>query len=200
MDTAFTTLKRLGIRTVNGDINLFTDSLNHFYKADLVNNKLLYTGFTIDSFVNRAYWSYTYNTDSKNGWMFTQNGLYNEAFTTNTAWANLTYAGYSNDNGVLYSTIDRLFFQYNSDQFSLTLGRQRINWGIHFVWQPNDIFNSFNYLDFNYPERPGSDALRLQYYTSATSSVDIAYKINAQNQSTFGAKYAFNVWNYDFQT
>ena len=80
MDTAFTTLKRLGIRTVNGDINLFTDSLNHFYKVDLINNKVLYTGFAIDSFVNKAGWSYTYNTDSKNGWMVTQNGLYKTHF------------------------------------------------------------------------------------------------------------------------
>lgn len=65
MDTAFTILKRLGIKTVNGDINLFTDSLNHFYKLNLVKNKLIYTGFTIDSFVNKVNWSYSYNTDSK---------------------------------------------------------------------------------------------------------------------------------------
>ena len=80
MDTAFTTLKRLGMRTVNGDINLYTDSLNHFYKLDLVKNKLIYTGFSIDSFVNKAYWFYTYNTDSKNGWMVTQSGLYKTHF------------------------------------------------------------------------------------------------------------------------
>jgi len=89
--------------------------------------------------------------------------------------------------------------QYNAKKFTLTLGRQRINWGINTVWQPNDIFNNFNYLDFNYPERPGADAVRFQYYTGVASSLDIAYKINAKKQSTFAAKYAFNRWNYDFQ-
>ena len=97
MDTAFTTLKRLGIRTVNGDINLFTDSLNHFYKADLVNNKLLYTGFTIDSFVNKAYWSYTYNTDSKNGWMVTENGLYKTHFNFKDGFTFKQYPFYKVD-------------------------------------------------------------------------------------------------------
>jgi hypothetical protein len=80
LDTSFTKLKRLGILTVNGNTNLFIDSLNHFYKADLIKNQLLYTGFTIDSFVNKAFWYYTYNTDSKNGWMVTQSGLFKTHF------------------------------------------------------------------------------------------------------------------------
>jgi sigma-B regulation protein RsbU (phosphoserine phosphatase) len=80
IDTAFTTLKRLSLKTINGNINLFNDSLNHFYKVDVVNNKVLYTGFTIDNFVNNALWFYTYNEDSKNGWMITQSGLFKTSF------------------------------------------------------------------------------------------------------------------------
>ena len=80
LDTAFTTLKRVSVKTFNGNINLFIDSTNHFYRADLVKNKLVYTGFTIDSFVNNAYWFYAYNKDSKNGWMVTKNGLYKTSF------------------------------------------------------------------------------------------------------------------------
>ena len=38
MDTAFTTLKRLGPRTVNGNINLYTDSLNHLFRISVKNN------------------------------------------------------------------------------------------------------------------------------------------------------------------
>jgi hypothetical protein len=127
------------------------------------------------------------------------NGLYNTMFTEDPGWINLTHAWHENNNGVLFSNIDRLFFQYNGDMITLTIGRQRINWGINMVWQPNDIFNSFNYLDFNYPERPGSDAIRFQYFTGMTSSFELAYKIDGKNQSTFAAKYAFNQWNYDFQ-
>jgi ligand-binding sensor domain-containing protein len=121
MDTAFTTLKRLGIRTVNGDINLFTDSLNHFYKADLVNNKLLYTGFTIDSFVNKAFWSYTYNTDSKNGWMFTQNGLYKTYFNFKDGFTFKQYPFYKVD---LSELSPGLFAEGSGDNEVLWIGSQ----------------------------------------------------------------------------
>ena len=127
------------------------------------------------------------------------NGFYNSMYTKDLGWMNLTHAWHQDDNGVLFSNIDRLFFQYNGEKLTLTIGRQRINWGINMVWQPNDIFNSFNYLDFNYPERPGADAVRVQYYTGMTSSLELAYKIDGKDQSTYAAKYAFNLWNYDFQ-
>lgn len=126
-------------------------------------------------------------------------GMYNTMMSKETGFMNLTHVWKSSNNGMLITNLDRLFFQYNSAKISFTLGRQRINWGIHPVWQPNDIFNNFNYLDFNYPERPGSDAVRVQYYTGMTSSLDLAYKIDSNHHSTFGAKYSFNQWNTDFQ-
>jgi ligand-binding sensor domain-containing protein len=97
IDTAFTTLKRLSLKTINGNINLFNDSLNHFYKVDVVNNKVLYTGFTIDNFVNNALWFYTYNEDSKNGWMITQSGLYKTSFDFNKGFTFKEYPFYKVD-------------------------------------------------------------------------------------------------------
>ena len=97
MDTSFTSLKQLSILTVNDNINLFIDSLNHFYKADLVKNKLIYTGFTIDSFVNKAGWSYTYNTDSKYGWMRTKSGLYKTYFDFKNGFTFKQYPFYKVD-------------------------------------------------------------------------------------------------------
>ena len=97
MDTSFTTMGRLNIQVFNGNINLFIDSLNHFYKVDLAKNKVVYTGFTIDSFVNKAYWFYTYNKDSKNGWMVTQNGLYKTKFDINKGFTFQQYPFYKVD-------------------------------------------------------------------------------------------------------
>ena len=122
MDTAFTTLKRLvGQRTVNGNINLFTDSLNHFYKVDLINNKVLYTGFTIDSFVNKTYWTYTYNTDSKNGWMVTENGLYKTYFNFKDGFTFKQYPFYKVDLSELSSG---LFAEGAGDNEVLWMGSQ----------------------------------------------------------------------------
>ncbi len=101
--------------------------------------------------------------------------------------------------------------KWTRDKFELTIGRQRINWGTNLVWNPNDIFNAFNYFDFNYIERPGSDAVLLEYYTGDFSSIQLAGKLNYRQELidsitidkklslTAAALYKFNRWSYDFQ-
>ncbi|MCD4772921.1 MAG: hypothetical protein K8R41_06005 [Bacteroidales bacterium] len=99
----------------------------------------------------------------------------------------------------LYTNIDRLNFEYISGKFEVKIGRQRINWSTNLVWTPNDIFNSFSYFDFDYIEHAGCDAVKLQYYTGMTSSVQFAAKINHNDKVTIAGMYRFNKWNYDFQ-
>jgi hypothetical protein len=100
---------------------------------------------------------------------------------------------------VLNMNVDRLYFQYEKGKFSATVGRQRINWGKTFVWNPNDIFNAYSFFDFDYAERPGSDAIRLQYYTTEVSSVELAAKIDKNEDITAAAIWRFNLKGYDFQ-
>lgn len=97
------------------------------------------------------------------------------------------------------TNFDRFNIRYATGNFQATIGRQRINWGINFVWNPNDIFNTFDYFDFDYVERPGCDAVHIQYYTSATSSVEAAIKIDSDEELTLAGMYRFNKWFYDFQ-
>ncbi|KAA6301681.1 MAG: hypothetical protein EZS26_002146 [Candidatus Ordinivivax streblomastigis] len=110
-----------------------------------------------------------------------------------------------NKNGfVLNSSFDRAYLDYTFRNVQVKIGRQRINWGIGLVWNPNDIFNAFSYIDFDYEERPGSDAVSVTWYKSATSSFDFVGKINknpldSSLQSTIAARYLFNVKSYDFQ-
>jgi hypothetical protein len=121
LDTAFTTLKRVGFRKVNDSIILFVDSLNHFYKADLVKNKLIYTGFTIDSFVNKSAWAYTYNSDSKYGWMRTKNGLYKTYFDFKNGFTFKQYPFYKVDLSELSSS---MFAEGGGDEEVLWIGSQ----------------------------------------------------------------------------
>ncbi len=109
---------------------------------------------------------------------------------------------------ILNTTIDRLYLQYETGKFSATLGRQRINWGKTFVWNPNDLFNAYSFFDFDYPEKPGSDALRLEYYTGIASSIQLAANIksvitdslgNKKDKYTLAGLWRFNKWAYDFQ-
>lgn len=102
--------------------------------------------------------------------------------------------------GLLFnSTIDRLNLDINRGKYQFTAGRQRINWGQTFAWNPNDIFNIYSYFDFDYEEKPGSDALRLQYYPDISSRFDLAVKAGHDSNITCALLYAFNRRNYDFQ-
>jgi len=99
-----------------------------------------------------------------------------------------------------YSTIDRLFVDWKGKNQNLRLGRQRINWGIATIWNPNDIFNAYNFLDVDYEERPGSDAIKYQRNWENLSSLDIVYARTGKSGSILAAKYFFNKWDFDFQS
>lgn len=101
---------------------------------------------------------------------------------------------------VLHSLIDRASLNYSQGAWDITLGRQRINWGINTLWNPNDIFNAFNFLDFDYEERPGSDAVRIQYFPGLMSRLEAAYAPGKTwDESVLGILYGFNVAQYDIQ-
>ena len=100
---------------------------------------------------------------------------------------------------VLNSKIDRAYIDYTKDKFQVTIGRQRINWGQCFTWNPNDLFNAYSFFDFDYVEKPGSDAIRMQYYSTNTSTFEFAVKADNNSKVTSALLYRFNKWNYDIQ-
>jgi hypothetical protein len=95
--------------------------------------------------------------------------------------------------------IDRAYIDYIKNKFQLRIGRQRINWGQCYTWNPNDLFNVYSFYDFDYVEKPGCDAFRLQYFTSSTSTLEMAVKLDNNHKITSAALYRFNKWNYDIQ-
>ena len=100
----------------------------------------------------------------------------------------------------VHSMFDRAYVDYTSGKWQIRTGRQRVNWGVNLVWNPNDIFNTFSYFDFDYEERPGTDAVRIQYYTGTTSSAELVYKPGRdQAHSVVAGMYKFSRWDYDFQ-
>lgn len=104
------------------------------------------------------------------------------------------------DGAVFHSMIDRVYLDYSIGDWQIRFGRQRINWGINLVWNPNDVFNTYSFLNFDYEERPGTDALKVQYYTSETSSLELVYQIGEDSdERALAARFRFNKWNYDFQ-
>jgi hypothetical protein len=119
---------------------------------------------------------------------------------TDNGYINLSKLWVNEGALVIHSAIDRALLNYSSSKMNVAAGRQRINWGINTIWNPNDLFNAYSFLDFDYEERPGVDAIRMQYFVKTFSSAEFAFKPSKEkNQSVAAALYKFNKWKYDFQ-
>lgn len=193
------------------------DSLKNYafsgYISDLQNatfdsiNKTWSTGNLIHNRLNFKYFpneKISFNVEVRNRLVFGENVTSNPQSARNFEFDNgvvkLTRNIANGKSYVLNSAIDRLYFSYVYNNWLLTVGRQRINWGQTFVWNPNDIFNAYSFFDFDYTERPGSDAIRIQHFTTETSSTEVAVKWNHEKKITIAALYKFNLFEYDFQT
>ena len=124
---------------------------------------------------------------------------YSDFVARDFGYFDMTWVWAENNSWIGISQLDRLMFDYNKGNFQVTLGRQRINWGQTFVWNPNDLFNTYSYFDFDYEEKPGSDALRLQYYIGESSKIELSTALNSDNKVTSVLLYRFNTRGYDIQ-
>lgn len=96
--------------------------------------------------------------------------------------------------------IDRASVRYTAGRWEITAGRQRINWGINTVWNPNDVFNTYNFFDFDYEERPGCDALRVCYAGGKRGSAEGAMRFERDGSvGLAGALYKRTIGKYDVQ-
>jgi hypothetical protein len=147
---------------------------------------------------------FTFATEARNriyfGQMVREFPDYDLAVDMDKGYFDLSHILVSGNGWFMHSLIDRAWLDYTKGNWQIRVGRQRINWGINLVWNPNDIFNSFSYFDFDYEERPGTDAVKIQYYTGVTSSAQLVYKLGENSdESAIAGMYRFSKFNYDFQ-
>jgi hypothetical protein len=181
------------------DLNSFTVT-DHFDSLDYVNllhNRLNFSFNFSPKFKgrleirNRIFFGDLWKQAPDFGKLINQG---DELMSLSKLWVN-------HSNLVIQSVIDRGWLQYVSGKWDIKLGRQRINWGLNNTWNPNDIFNAFNFLDFDYEERPGADALRIQRTLKNNSVMELAYKPGKNKNMHVGALlYRFNKNKFDFQT
>lgn len=112
---------------------------------------------------------------------------------------NMSYFIVREDNFVFNSMIDRLWLKYQKDKIEISIGRQRVNWGVNTIWNNNDLFNAYNFIDFDYIERPGSDVVRFIYTGDNLSSFEIVYMPNERKGYALAGLYKLNSFGYDFQ-
>jgi len=101
---------------------------------------------------------------------------------------------------VIHAMIDRAYLEYTKGDWEIKVGRQRVNWGKNLVWNPNDLFNTYSFFDFDYEERPGSDAVRIKKYTGFASSFEFASNISDHfDEVVMAGMWSLNKDGYDVQ-
>jgi len=124
---------------------------------------------------------------------------YSDYVSRDVGYFDMTWLWADNNSWIGLSQLDRLMIDYTTGNLQITVGRQRINWGQTFVWNPNDLFNTYSYFDFDYEEKPGSDAIRMQYYIGESSKLELSTSLNSDNNVTSVLLYRFNTHGYDIQ-
>lgn len=126
--------------------------------------------------------------------------FYSDFIAQNDHLINASWLIFKENSFMMHSTSDRFYFNYRKEQWQVRIGRQRINWGINTVSNPNDLFNTYSFFDFDYEERPGTDAIRIQYFSGPLSRVEMAFSPGKTPRENVGALlYAFDYNNYDIQ-
>ncbi len=126
--------------------------------------------------------------------------FYADAIDTDHGYLNLSWMIADQETWILHYIPDRLNMDWYNDDWRVTVGRQRVNWGINTMSNPNDLFNIYSFYDFDYPERPGSDAIRIQYFLDWASRIEFAYSpARDMRNSVAAGLYSFNTRGYDIQ-
>lgn len=180
---------------VNEMFSVFTENLdNSWYWQNTVHNRLTFGWqpgeyWRIDAGIRNRLFSgdfldipgYAKNTGKDNGYM------------------DLSWNIMDKKNALLNMACDRLYLTFEKEKWCLKLGRQRVNWGQTFVWNANDLFNSYSFFDFDYIERPGCDAFRGTYYHNATSFSEVVVSLDHSKKVTAALLHHGTIKNFDYQ-
>jgi hypothetical protein len=186
--------------TVNGYLTTMESIMFDTLSGPFINDFLLHNRLNFKGYIND---NITIAAELRNrlftGDMAKLGNMYSSITDKDEGIADMSWNLITEKSFFINTTIDRLWIDYNKGSFQARIGRQRINWGQTLVWNPNDIFNAYSFFDGDYIERPGSDAVRLQYYPSWSSAVELAVKADSEKDITAAGLYRFSKWGYDIQ-
>ena len=186
--------------SLNGYITSMQSVMFDTLSEPFINDFLLHNRFNIKGYLNN---NITIAAEFRNrlftGDMVKMGKTYSGMIGKDEGIVDMSWNIFNEESFFLNTTIDRLWIDFNYDKFQARIGRQRINWGQTFVWNPNDIFNAYSFFDVDYIERPGSDAIRLQYYPASSYVAEIAVKADSEKDITAAGLFRFSKWGYDIQ-
>ena len=175
----------------------FDNGLNLFHYDNLLHNRI------------NTHWQFKPNWTAEidlrtrlfNGYSVRHIPEYAKIISQDNGLVDLSWNLINTRNTVLNTQIDRFYTTFYANKWELDIGRQRINWGKTLVWNPNDLFNTYSYLDFDYEEKPGTDAIRFQYFSGFASGYEVAFKPGRHSLKESVAAFLARLHKglYDFQ-
>jgi len=95
-------------------------------------------------------------------------------------------------------TVDRLYAEYYHKNAVVTLGRQRIAWGVSDYFRPLDQFAPFTPGEIDTEERAGIDAARLSFSWDRLSNVELVMNPGSHfDNSRIGGRIRTNIDEWD---
>jgi len=186
--------------SINGYLSSLQSVMFDTLSGPFINDFLIHNRLNIKGYLNN---NITAAIEFRNrlftGDMTKTGAGYSEITGSDDGMIDMSWNIFNEESFFFNITIDRMWIDFNYEKFQARIGRQRINWGQTFVWNPNDIFNAYSFFDIDYIERPGSDAIRLQYYPTSSSVAEVAVKADRNNDITAAGLFRFSKWGYDIQ-
>ncbi|MBN1301474.1 MAG: hypothetical protein JW995_09700 [Melioribacteraceae bacterium] len=94
--------------------------------------------------------------------------------------------------------IDRAFIRYSMDIGNITIGRQRISWGSGRIWNPTDLFNPINPVNFAKTEKDGADAVSFNYFIANFTDIELVLNpTEKMRNNNFGFRFRTNYNEFD---
>ena len=164
--------------SLSGYLTTMQSSMFDSLSGPFINENLLHNRLNFKGYINN---NITFSAELRNrlftGDMVRLGNYYSSMIGEDPGVIDMSWNIFEEQSFLFNTTIDRLFLDLQYNKVQVTIGRQRINWGQTFVWNPNDIFNAYSFFDFDYVEKPGSDAVRLQFFPSSSSAAELAVKV-----------------------
>lgn len=116
----------------------------------------------------------------------------------NTQFLNLYWSPVNEKHFTISHFIDRLYFRLGFDWGNVIIGRQRIAWGTGRVWNPTDLFNPINPVNFTKIEKDGADAITSKIIFGEFTDLQLVFNPNELiKKSNYAFRFRSNYKEYD---
>ncbi|RRD02716.1 hypothetical protein [Prevotella sp. OH937_COT-195] len=125
--------------------------------------------------------------------------VFKQVLRKNENLLNLSWQAIDKKGVMANLALERCVLQWSANQWEVKVGRQRINWGQTFVWNPNDVFRTSPFVTLYYPEYSGCDAIRTTYYHNETARSELAASVDCKGKPTVAFLHNNHLGETDFQ-